>query len=416
MRSGKGKTKITAMALSLAMMCGMGATATSASAADATVDPDIKSCLDGKQPFRDVNGRTPHAADTKWMYCAGISTGFEEYDSNTYEDYLTYRGMSPVIRQDMAAFLRRVAVRQGVSDAAGWRPSTADWDRFRDVDDDTPHAEDILWLAHSGISTGWKEADGTSTFRPRESVKRQDMAAFLYRLSKLGGVNVDNGTSMSFSDVTSSTPHAKEVRWLGGVGISTGWRNSNGTYRFQGMTDTIRQDMSAFMHRTAGTVEKRGYPTVLPTSYSGTRLDTVVKEETYDENGNKQYVDPFHYVLENAWINYKSQDQDTDRLQLHLIFKITNEGRVTKAPYNVMVSSFQNSVETDSDYVSFYERLRPNGSVSYEMILDLDSVTAPVDLSIESTFGYEYTGKMNINMNTPSLMRNSKVLKMEDEG
>lgn len=48
MRSGKGKTKITAMALSLAMMCGMGATATSASAADATVDPDIKSCLDGK--------------------------------------------------------------------------------------------------------------------------------------------------------------------------------------------------------------------------------------------------------------------------------------------------------------------------------------------------------------------------------
>ena len=60
-----------------------GATATSALAADATVDPDIKSCLDGKQPFRDVNGRTPHAADTKWMYCASISTGFEEYDSNS---------------------------------------------------------------------------------------------------------------------------------------------------------------------------------------------------------------------------------------------------------------------------------------------------------------------------------------------
>lgn len=406
------RKKIIAATVSAAMLCGMGVMATAASAADATVDPDIKTCLDGKQPFRDVNSRTPHAADTKWMYCAGISTGFQETDPNTYDYVYSYRGRSSVIRQDMAAFLRRVAVRQGVSDAAGWSPSTADWDRFRDVNYDTPHAEDVLWLAHAGISTGWKEADGTSTFRPKDTVKRQDMAAFLYRLSKLGGVNVNNGTSTSFSDVTNSTPHAKEVRWLGGVGISTGWRNSNGTYRFQGMTDTIRQDMSAFMHRTAGTVEKRGYPTVLPTSYSGTKLDVVVNEETYDENGDNS----FHYILENAWINYKSQDQDTDRPQLHLIFKITNEGRVTKAPYNVMVSSFQNSVETDSDYVSFYERLRPNGSVSYEMILDLDSVTAPVDLSIESTFGYEYTGKMNINMNTPSLMRNSKVLKMEDEG
>lgn len=413
MRSGKGKTKITAMALSLAMMCGMGATATSASAADATVDPDIKSCLDGEQPFRDVNGRTPHAADTKWMYCAGISTGFEEYDSNTYEDYLTYRGMSPVIRQDMAAFLRRVAVRQGVSDAAGWRPSTADWDRFRDVDDDTPHAEDILWLAHSGISTGWKEADGTSTFRPRESVKRQDMAAFLYRLASLGGVNVEDGKSMGFSDVTDATPHAKEVRWLGGSGISTGWRNPNGTYRFQGMSNTVRQDMSAFLHRTAGTVENRGYPTKLPTSYNGERINLTVQEEYYDEAGNK-YKNPFNYELQNAWVNYKDDNWDTDKPQLHLTFKITNNSNETMSPYTVGLASFQDSVETDNDSISFYERIRPKGSVNREVILDLNSITSPIYLAVDASYGYEYTGRLSINMDTSSLMRNSKVVKVED--
>lgn len=414
MRSGKGKTKITAMALSLAMMCGMGATATSASAADATVDPDIKSCLDGEQPFRDVNGRTPHAADTKWMYCAGISTGFEEYDSNTYEDYLTYRGMSPVIRQDMAAFLRRVAVRQGVSDAAGWRPSTADWDRFRDVDDDTPHAEDILWLAHSGISTGWKEADGTSTFHPRESVKRQDMAAFLYRLASLGGVNVEDGKSMGFSDVTDATPHAKEVRWLGGSGISTGWRNPNGTYRFQGMSNTVRQDMSAFLHRTAGTVENRGYPTKLPTSYNGERINLTVQEEYYDEAGNKKHKNPFNYELQNAWVNYKDANWDTDKPQLHLTFKITNNSNETMSPYTVGLASFQDSVETDNDSISFYERIRPKGSVNREVILDLNSITSPIYLAVDASYGYEYTGRLSINMDTSSLMRNSKVVKVED--
>ncbi len=173
----EARKKIIATTVSAAMLCGMGVMATSASAADATVDPDIKTCLDGKQPFRDVSSRTPHAADTKWMYCAGISTGFQETDPNSYDYVYSYRGTSSVIRQDMAAFLRRVAVRQGVSDAAGWSPSTADWDRFRDVNYDTPHAEDVLWLAHAGISTGWKESDGTSTFRPKDTVKRQDMAA-----------------------------------------------------------------------------------------------------------------------------------------------------------------------------------------------------------------------------------------------
>ena len=339
-----------------------------------------------------------------------ISTGFEEYDSNTYEDYLTYRGMSPVIRQDMAAFLRRMASRQKIGNAASWKPSSSDWNRFRDVGKNTPHAEDILWLAHSGISTGWKEADGTSTFRPRESVKRQDMAAFLYRLARLGGVNVEDGKSMGFSDVKDSTPHAKEVRWLGGSGISTGWRNPNGTYRFQGMSNTVRQDMSAFLHRTAGTVENRGYPTKLPTSYDGERINlTVVREEYYDEN-----INPFNYELQNAWVNYKDADRDTDKPQLHLTFKITNNSNETMSPYTVGLASFQDSVETDNDSISFYERIRPKGSVNREVILDLNSIKSPIYLDVDASYGYEYTGRSSINMDTSSLMRNSKVVKVED--
>ncbi|EFA22755.1 S-layer homology domain-containing protein [Bifidobacterium gallicum] len=155
--------------------------------------------------------------------------------------------MTSVYRQDMAAFLRRLAVKADVADAASWKPSVSDWNRFKDVDRDTPHAEDILWLAHAGISEGWKEKDGKSTFRGMSPVVRQDMAAFLKRLAdkagKSGGV-----TAKSFKDVTSKTPHASEIGWLAGAGISTGY--ADGTFR--GMVPVYRQDMAAFLHRLDG--------------------------------------------------------------------------------------------------------------------------------------------------------------------
>ena len=173
--------------------------------------------------FRDVSGSTSHADDIQWLVDNGISTGWKEADGS-----FTFRGMSPVGRQDMAACLRREAKNRNIADARTWQPSAADWKRFKDVDRNTPHAEDILWLAHAGISEGWKEADGTFTFGGTIPVYRQDMAAFLKRIAdkagKSGGV-----TPKAFRDVNSSTPHAAEIRWLGGSGISTGF--PDGTFR-----------------------------------------------------------------------------------------------------------------------------------------------------------------------------------------
>lgn len=192
--------------------------------------------------FRDVTAATPHRDDIQWMADNGISTGWLEADGSR-----TFRGMDTVKRQDMAAFLRREAVRMGVSDAEGWSPSDSDWNTFADVNRNTPHAEDILWLAHSGVSTGWLEANGSRTYRGMDSVKRQDMAAFLHRLATLAGRGA-GVTPGSFGDVTDSTPHADDVRWLGGSGIAKGY--PDGTYR--GMTPVYRQDMAAFIHRLDG--------------------------------------------------------------------------------------------------------------------------------------------------------------------
>ena len=194
--------------------------------------------------FRDVSATTPHREDIVWLADNGISTGWLMPDG-TYE----FRGMDTVKRQDMAAFLRRLAAKYGIAGAKDFKPVAADWKRFKDVNSKTPHAEDILWLAKSGISTGWQETDGSWTFRGMDTVKRQDMAAFLYRLADRAGKASGVTPKTDFTDVTDGTPHYKDVQWLGGSGISQGYRNANGSWRFEGMTSVYRQDMAAFLHR-----------------------------------------------------------------------------------------------------------------------------------------------------------------------
>ena len=100
----------------------------------------------------------------------GITPGFPDR---------TYRGLNTVARQDMAAFLYRLA------GSPSFAPGTDDVHRFTDVTSATPHAREIWWLAGTGVTEGFHDG----TFRGLAPVTRQDMAAFLHRLSTyLGGV------------------------------------------------------------------------------------------------------------------------------------------------------------------------------------------------------------------------------------
>ena len=122
---------------------------------------------------------------------------------------------------------------------------------FSDVTSETPHAEDIAWLSETGISTGWKEDDGTVTFRGMSPVVRQDMAAFLHRLADHEGASFDESEELEFSDVSESTPHFRDILWLAATGISEGWEEG-GSHVFRGMSEIVRQDMAAFLYRLAG--------------------------------------------------------------------------------------------------------------------------------------------------------------------
>lgn len=188
--------------------------------------------------FSDVSSATPHAEDILWLYRAGISTGWEESNGS-----YTFRGMDSVKRQDMAAFLYRLA------GSPEFSVSNNAASIFADVNEMTPHYKEIIWLASTGISTGWAEANGSRTFRGMDPVRRQDMAAFLCRLSVyLGHSDCGEGVN-PFVDVTADTPHRHEVLWLSQYEITQGWIEADGSRTFRGMDTVKRQDMAAFMHR-----------------------------------------------------------------------------------------------------------------------------------------------------------------------
>lgn len=180
--------------------------------------------------FRDITEQTPHATDVDWLCAESISVGWDT------EQGLEYRPFAEVARCDMAAFLYRLA---GSPD---YEPSSSDWSRFSDVSNATPHAKEILWLASTGVSTGYPDG----TFKPFTTVTRCDMAAFLHRMA---GDSSAAGTQ-SFSDVDGRTPHADHIRWLASEGVSTGFPNGS----FKPFGTVVRCDMAAFLHRMQGKV------------------------------------------------------------------------------------------------------------------------------------------------------------------
>ncbi len=190
--------------------------------------------------FVDVDASTPHRDAVLLMSSLGVTAGYADGSFKPYID---------VARADMAAFLRRFAIACGVDGADSWQPSQSDWNRFSDVNQNTPHAQDILWLAHEGISTGF----GDATFRPFASVARCDMAAFLRRFGKVAGIDSalswvpSAGDYPAFPDVDETTPHRDDILWLAHCGISTGF--PDGTFAPYAIVK--RCDMAAFLKRVS---------------------------------------------------------------------------------------------------------------------------------------------------------------------
>lgn len=97
---------------------------------------------------------------------------------------------------------------------------------FADVSTDFVFYKELCWAFDEGIAEGWGSG-GSRRFRPLIPVKRDAVAAFLYRAA--GAPSASKSDAAHFTDVPSSHVFAKEIGWLAKTGISRGW--DDGTFR-----------------------------------------------------------------------------------------------------------------------------------------------------------------------------------------
>ena len=105
---------------------------------------------------------------------------------------------------------------------------------------------EIAWLATNGITTGYPDG----TFRPSAPVLREQMAAFLFRLS--GDSEYEAPSESPFTDVPTTATFYREISWLAERGISTGYANGDGTRSFGPSQPVLREQMAAFTYRGLG--------------------------------------------------------------------------------------------------------------------------------------------------------------------
>lgn len=110
--------------------------------------------------------------------------------------------------------------------------------RFNDIAN-YPFKQQIEWLAEQGITRGYSDGG----FHPHESVSREAMAAFLYRMS--GQPAYVAPKSSPFNDVAPGSAFYKEICWLASTGITTGYGDGS----FRPHAPINRDAMAAFLKR-----------------------------------------------------------------------------------------------------------------------------------------------------------------------
>ena len=162
--------------------------------------------------FRDVAPSRVFFLEIQDLFAANVTKGWGSGSNRTFQPN------SNNLRDAMIVFIYRA---MGAPTYTAPRTSP-----FRDVAPSFVFYKELCWAFEQGIARGW--GSGTNrTFRPLEPVKRDAVAAFLYRAA--GEPAAKASGADRFVDVPRSHIFAKEIGWLATTGISRGW--DDGTFR-----------------------------------------------------------------------------------------------------------------------------------------------------------------------------------------
>ena len=186
--------------------------------------------------FSDVSLSAPFKDEIDWMFLQAVAAGYANADGSR-----SYHPIEDVSRQAMAAFLYRLS-----GSPAFTPPVTSS---FEDVPTTAPFFREIEWLKSQGIANGSPAPNGGLLYLPTESISRQAMAAFLYRLA--GEPEFTPPLVATFADLPADAPFFREVEWMKEEGITNGNVGPDDTLLFLPLDPVSRQSMAAFLYRYA---------------------------------------------------------------------------------------------------------------------------------------------------------------------
>ena len=180
-----------------------------------------------KSPFNDITPKDKFYKQIAWMYDTGLSTGTKG----------AYKPKDGVSREAMAAFLYRM------KNSTYKGPKVSPFD---DVKPGDKFYNEIAWMYETKLSTGNKQPGKKPAYKPKDTVSREAMAAFIYRLEK---ATTPAPSVSPFADMKKGDKFYKEIAWMGTEGLSTGNKQPSGK-PFYAPKDTVtREAMAAFLYR-----------------------------------------------------------------------------------------------------------------------------------------------------------------------
>lgn len=154
----------------------------------------------------------------------------------------TYRPSNSVRRDQMASFIVRLI------ETAGDEELDEGDEGFDDVHEDSEHAENINKLANIDVVEGFED----DTYRPRQSVTRDQMASFIRRaIAYLDNEDARDGSEPPaagqdhFDDVGTTSPHHGAINALAEQSVVVG----DGEGSYSPRNDVRRDQMGSFLMR-----------------------------------------------------------------------------------------------------------------------------------------------------------------------
>jgi hypothetical protein len=149
-----------------------------------------------------------------------------------------YKPADNLSREAMAAFIFRMEapknyVAPKVSPFADMKPGDVFY-------------KEIAWMYEAKLSTGWAEPSGKPTFRPKDKLSREAMAAFIFRMEAPKSYTAPAKSPMA--DMKPGMKFYKEISWMYDEDLTTGNKVGN-TKEYWPKDELSRQAMAAFIHR-----------------------------------------------------------------------------------------------------------------------------------------------------------------------